>query len=377
MNKPVGKLIGYRKQILNTLKKNNIKYEYSSRACQYYIGEGFYINHREKAAILNRIYGYDKHWAYGGALKYKKFPLSSRIDNKPTELPLYFISFTGIERRYKDFYYTIYKNNIVKTKEGLLIIRLTELDYKVFVDLYILENLKIEKISYFQDIGYLPLSDIIDKAYIDKKTCKVEEKFIFEAGFYGLFAKKLYDYETPWERKKYFDVWEQTGDENIRAAEVPIAIYQTAYLRYEEWQLFKKYMDKVVYMNTDSIYCTEDFFIEEDKGLGYYGKCYDGEYIQFIRRNAYVVLNDNLSIKEIIIGGVPSELNEEYITPEVLEVMRNKEKLKKMTDEELKNSFKVLTYTDDKRKETRLISLNPDFILYTIGRCRSVKYLLR
>lgn len=365
MNQPVGKLISYRKKLLNAFKNNNISYEYKTQTCTYYIGEGFYINHRKRASELNRIYGYDKHWAYGGALKYKKFPLSSRIGKEQTELALYVISFKSYTPRYTEFFYTIYKNYVEKIKGGFAIC-LTEYDYIVFKDMYILEDMKVEQILYYQDVGYLPVSDIIDEAYIDKKTCNPDEKFIFEAGFYGLFAKKLYDYETSWERNKYFEIYAQTGDKNIRAAEVPIATYQTAYLRYEEWKLFKKFTDKVVYMNTDSIYCVEDFFIEEDKGLGYYGKCYNGEYIQFIRRNAYVVLNDDMSINDIIIGGVPKELNEKYITPETLKILR---------DPRAAQAIKCLTYEDDKKKKLKEVMLNPDFIQYYQGTCRNIKYI--
>ena len=184
---------GIRKKINNRFKKLDIQYEYSLALSRIYDGEGFYINSRFKVNEVNKIYGCDKHWAYGGALVQYKFPLSSKMTKKETELGIYLLEFTHIKKRYKDFYYTIYLKHIHREKKNgktKYIIALTNLDFQIFIDLY-KTDYKIVSKKYFKDVGFLGIDDIVIEYYKKKKKDIAENKYKYEAGFYGMFAALL------------------------------------------------------------------------------------------------------------------------------------------------------------------------------------------
>lgn len=324
------KLISYRKRILNQLKKIT-NYDYDARCSLAYNGEGFYVNHKDKVILEQSIWGSDKHWAYGGALKYNNFPLSIRLRaGGEGELGIFSIKYTYMNPRYTDFNYSIFKNQPYKEIDGYKYIYLTNLDYEIFADMYETDAKIVEK-YWFEDIGKLGLEDLIDEAYKDKKSGEYD-KIIFESAFYGLFAKKLL--KMKWNRLvkdylpdmsldeavEYEVAYARTACTRVRKKEVPIAMFQAAYLRYEEWQLFKNFKYKIVYMNTDSIYTDMPHVVEEDRGIGCYGIEFENKPVQWIRRNAYVVKNEDGSIYKTVIGGI---IDADTITIEELETLKN------------------------------------------------------
>lgn len=354
-----GKLISMRHQIQKMLEPITDKYKYSEWASKLYDGEGFYINHRTKVNKIQPIYGCDKHWAYGGVLKDKIFPISTQLYKKASPLGVVLCSFKHIKRRYKDFYYTQYLNKI-ESHNGRYYLFTTNLDFEIFTDLYVLDDLEVSGKKYFI-CDYLPLGNLIEKFYKEKQQDTAENKVLYEAAFYGMFAKQfdkcfneknvvvnnndmlrlLYamDDLNIKDFKKNIEKIKQ-----IRYKEVIIATFQTAYLRHEEWKNFKKYKDKVVYMNTDSIYCDSPFDIKVENKLGCYDTEYNGENIFFIRRNAYVVLDKNGNVKKSVIGGV---LNGGDITKDKIKKLLNKESIfaktyntnREIVDSEIKPLF--------------------------------------
>ena len=354
-----------RQTIRHHLNRIGCKYDYSAVMSKTYNGEGFYINSRTKAAELNRIWGYDINWAYGGVLRNNILPKTCRLGAKETELGIFLISYKKIgNARYKDFHYTLYRKikgelekNVVELGNGRQYRFVTNLDYLIFKDLYKVEGLRIEKQAFFQDLGKLELEEIIDRAYIDKKR-NAYPKNIFESCYYGLNAKKLWTYDNPKDYQKYIDSYNATGYSWCRSRYVPIAMFQTAYLRYEEWQLFKKYRDKIVYMNTDSIYTTEPVDIEDSSEIGHYHIEYNGEYIQFIRRSAYAILDNRKILKEAKISGV---LNE-YVTNDDIKALRAGKIIKCKSRDEF---GKIVD-----------IKVEPTFIRYYNGDTFNIKYSL-
>lgn len=300
-----------RRAICQKLKRAEHLYTHNALLSQAFIGEGFYVAHREKVLIDKiKIWGYDKHWAYGGALQHYKFPTSCKLDSKiESPLAIVIIKFTKIEKRYKDFYYSLYHNNILHLGSDCYIF-MTNLDYEIFSDMYISDCQVINKL-YFQDIDYLDeLYDIVDEYYEKKKIHKSKAyKETIEASFYGMFAKKLYadKYASKNDRIRFEIAYSNTGDKEIRCEQVPIAMFQSAYIRYEEWKLFKKYKSSVVYMNTDSIYSTKALKISCKNEIGHYDLEYNGKYFHFVRRSVYIIFNDNGSIEKSVISGVVGE----------------------------------------------------------------------
>jgi len=300
-----------RRKICQKLKKAGYEYHYNSILSQAFIGEGFYVAHREKVLIDKiKIWAYDKHWAYGGALKQYDFPLSSRLDSKnETKLAVFVVKFTYMKQRYKGFYYSLYHNNGLRV-DNEIILFMTNLDYFVFTDMYDTDA-KIIKKLYFQDIGSLDdIYPLVDEYYIKKKQNKSKQyKETIEASFYGMFAKKLYcdKFRSKNDRMRFEAAYSNTGDKEIRCEQVPIAMFQSAYMRYEEWKLFKKYMKHVVYMNTDSIYATKPLAIKCKNEIGHYDIEYDGMEIHFVRRSVYIIFNKDGSIYKSVLSGIIDE----------------------------------------------------------------------
>ena len=326
MNYNTVELRALRKSINSCLAQDGINYDYNPIICDAYDGEGFYINHKKKVLLENRVYAYDTHWAYGAVLISEVFPLSSNLTNKETELGIYIISFSYLNQRYKDFSYTMYRNKMAPSPDGRAMMVISSLDYPIFCDIYE-SDVKIEKRLFFRDIGKLPLEKIVRMAYKRKKEPDANKR-VYEAAFYGKFAERLHKqikktYSIK-KKAKLYNAVVSCGEEYInilRNPQVAIAMWQTAYLRYREWKEFKKYRKHVIYMNTDSIYLDENVEHEDSPELGHYGIEYFGKKVLFIRRNAYIVLNDDDSIYKSVIGGV---INGGDITPEKLQILRNK-----------------------------------------------------
>lgn len=297
------------------------RYTWDRFAMLSYNGEGFYVNNKEFCKKRQRIYGYDINWAYGSALIDYDFPLSNNIGDKPTKCGCYLISFTDKKPRYPQFYYTLYDNMIFIDKHKKYM-WLTNLDYEIFTDLYE-SDAKILSQVYWQDIGPLPqeVHKLVKQAYIDKKDPNNKDiKHLFETCYYGMNAKDLLkEYNDPkkwWAsqlnggKNALFNAQALTGlngikkfKQQVRTEYCVISTWQTAYTRYREWKNFKANMDSVVYMNTDSIYSLKPLDLGEDLGLGYYKLEYNNEQMLFIRRNAYVVFNEDGNIKKSMIGG--------------------------------------------------------------------------
>lgn len=315
--------------MINIRLADNTNYDYSAILSIGYNGEGFYINNRKKVKNLINIYGWDKHWAYGGVLRNNIVPLTSRLGDTETDLAIYCVKYTYKKRKYNCFYYTLYG---VKSINNMYF--MTHLDYQIFCDLYE-SDIKIIKKYYFQDIGYLSANmiDLIDKIYIEKQKDK-ENKTMYEASFYGMFARCL-NPDTMREKGhevhladliRYEMAYSCTGCEDVRDERVPLAIWQTAYLRYEEWQAFKKYKNHIIYMNTDSVYTDIDINFEDSKLIGHYHKEYDNLPTLFIRRNSYIVLNsDGKSIYKTKLGGATKESQKQVTIDDVYRLLDNGE----------------------------------------------------
>ena len=313
-------------------------FKYDGEASVAYNGEGFYVNHNKRVLEEVKNWCYDIHWAYGSSLINNIFPLSNEMQDEPTQLGIIQIEFKlnkgetlGDHRRYKDFYYTLYTNNKMFTeKKNVYSLFLTNIDYEIFKDLYTIPHEVLGSI-WFKDIGPLSdeLKDYVRQAYNDKQEMKKTggDKSIFEAAFYGLFAKSLQDLYKDKEKEaiktgdkkllkqaekckeEYNKAFRKTGVQIVRSKYVPIALFQTAHLRLREYKLFKENIDNVIYMNTDSIFANKPLNIKTSDKLGDYGVEYNGLPIQYIRRNAYIVKNIDGSIKKQVIGGVDKVLN--------------------------------------------------------------------
>lgn len=307
----------FRKGLLKELKLGKIKYKYDSTCSLAYRGDQFYVNNRELVKTPLQIWGWDKHWAFGSILAQRKVPLSSVLDYKETELGIFAIKFKGdLTLRYPEFNYNIFANEDnwldINFKDGYHYMLLSNLDYEILSDMYTNDFQVINKL-YFQDIGYLPdnVKNHVEQLYRNKQSWKQLPnqteanllKTALEAGIYGMNAKKLKDCGFDNSKDEKVKAYAESGLKNPRNKEVPLAMFQAAYNRYDEWQLFKKYKDNVVYMNGDSIYCNKDIGLPDGKNLGEYGVCYNGEHIYFIRRNVYVVIDQDCNPIEWTIGG--------------------------------------------------------------------------
>lgn len=308
--------------------KKITNYQYNKLTSLAFIGEGFYICNKEK--VLDRWskrYCYDIHWAYGAALKQYEYPLNCDFTHNKTAsgMSIVAIKYNYIKPRYKEFDYTLFKNVIYSQHKYVInntqVILMTNLDYEIFKDLYDTDA-EIYVQWYHSKVGKLNLDDIVDKNYIKKQEIKtseltdekkVEEKVKLEACFYGLLARKLenllnkkgeaYSYI---EELRYRFAVGLTDCNKVREKETIIALWQTSYLRYREYKMWKQYKDHVVYMNTDSIYTDIPLHIEKNE-LGEYDLEHSDVTIFFIRRNMYIVYKDGKPI-DYTLGGIEDKI---------------------------------------------------------------------
>lgn len=345
-------LNGLRQRFINSFKKET-NYKFDRISSMAYCGDGFYVNRRD-CFMLDRMWVYDMNWAYGSTLVNNKFPLSCEYTDEPTELAIYFCIIKNIhnlDKRHKDFQYTLYRNNIMRYKnEGFIL--LTNLDYEIFTDLYTNE-VEVYKKYYFKDIGYLPdkTKNFVKEQYELKKNSKDNQDFkkAIESVCYGLNAKILKKTNHHLMQKiKYWKAKAETGYEDIRDERTPIAMFQIAYLRYEMWKKFTTYMKDIKYMNGDSIHSTIPLPIETEKGvLGKYKLECEDKLVYYIRRNAYVIVDDDGSIIKPTISGI---IDEDTITLDELRILSNGGTV-------IKHSYK-----DESRKEIVEVKLNSLFI---------------
>ena len=334
------------------IKENNMEYFHNDIISSAYIGEGFYVNSQDLGNAPIKTYGYDVHWAYGGTLLNNKFPLSSYTSPNKTELGIQEIMFDNFKHRYNDYDYTLFLKSMWKDKNKKYHFRATTLDVEILKDMYILENVKLVNETYFEDIGEMPeeLKKLVRECYkIKKQGITDEEKTALEASFYGKFATCYSKYEKlNGEKYKVFHkALEETGYPEIRDKRTPIAMFQAAYQRHREWQQFKKHInDGILYMNTDSIMFDNDVKIETGNDIGEWGNEYNGEEIFYIRRNAYIVLDDKGNIKKRVLGGI--------INPEVI----GKKELKMLASGQ---PVMCKAWTDKQHTKMRDITLEPSF----------------
>ena len=308
-------LMSFRKKFLNSFNKET-NYQYDRLSSMTYNGDGFYVNRVDMGGI-EKMWSYDINWAYGAALINNTYPLSTEYSNEPTDCAIYACKVVGrLDRRYKEFNYHIYENKLFHVGDDVYMILISNIDYEIFRDMYTNE-IEIYKEYYYKDVGSLPIKtqELVNKLYQMKRGSDKECKKLFEISIYGLNAKKL-------DRKGYFNqiefcnAYAETQYEGIRDKRVPIALFQTAYTRYEMWSKFKLYKEYIKYMNTDAIYSTHKLDIPTEEGvLGKYKLEINGNKVQFVRRNFYVVYNDDGSIKKITVDGI---VDKETITLEEL-----------------------------------------------------------
>ena len=323
-----------------TYSKQRYRYFYDKWAIKGYCGQGFYLHNREICKQKSRPYcwGYDMHWAYGGALLNYNYPLNNEKTSTPTSLGIYKILFSApkIKLQYMNFYYNIYMKNAIKYKDKY-ILYITNIDYEIFRDLYDTDAVIIDKV-YYKNIGPLPdkLKDIVKEAYIEKKKPEnIPYKKAFESAFYGKLCQGIYktrddkllylnNENNMTEIKVAMDLTGLDGDvdlkNQIRTIYCIIPTFQTAYIRKQEWLNFKANKDYVVYMNTDSIYAIKPLNLGEDKGLGCYGIECENTPIRFIRYNAYIKFNLDGSIKESKISGMTDDRT---LSPALIELLEN------------------------------------------------------
>ena len=377
----------------NKNKSLDDRYEYDIYAMRAYCGDGFYCanyNYMDGKETLS--YGKDVHWAYGGALINNEFPLSSRKleGDSNNAFYIYIVRCTESSLKLKDVYknfdITLYRTHRIKDGKYLYFY-FTNLDYEIFNDLYDNDGIIINRV-YYQDVGPLPdkLKELVKKNYKLKKQAPESEKPLYEMCFYGLFAmdiqREIVKKTKEFEETGKYGILSQinklkiqlslgratTGlsgyrkgsmmingkkeirdKQEIRPVNCIIATWQTAFLRYQEWQLFKQYKDKVIYMNTDSIYTTEPIDTGEDLGLGHYGVAYDKKLFLGIRRNAYILLNEDGSFYKSTIGGVMDN----YFTPQQIDLLRNGIPIK----------ARSMTRIHDEKVEA-VVTLNPSYIVH-------------
>lgn len=339
-----GKVISLRKKFINSFK-DETNYNYDRLASIAYCGDGFYVNKHNMQTIEN-IWCYDINWAYAACLINNKFPLSTTYTDEETELGIFVCKVHGrLIKRYADFDYSVFENKLGKTPNANeYIIILTNIDYEIFTDMYT-NRVEILNKYYFKDVGYLPSKtfNLINNLYIEKKKVKDKEiKKIYEICIYGLNAKKLYNKDYFYNKFEYYRAYAITQYDKCRSKYTPIAMFQTSYIRYRMWNEFNKYKNVIKYMNTDSIHSVIPLPIKISNELGKFKLEYDGNKIQFIRRNAYVVFNHDGSIKDSVINGI---VDGNTITLDELEKLNRGIKIRKHCYKLIKGK-KVLVETD-------------------------------
>lgn len=336
-------------QINRILKKHRINYEYKASISHAFIGEPFYVN-RNGVEITEKkpIWGYDINSAYKSALINKRFPLSSVLGDKETELGIFTVTLDKytMRKKFPEFDYTLYQNLFeYKFLDGGKEFYMSNIDYKIFTTLWN-SNIKIVDKRWFQDIGELPqeLKDLCQEYYDLKQQVKIdpdmtedektEWKTQDEVSFYGLHAKKLdknikhykniYNEEIHEinknkvdsnNRKQSFVILNSEYDEwktayrwtnvayGVRKKNVAFSMFQTAYLRELELEMFLKYKDSISYMNTDSLHSYKPLPLTISKKIGDWKLEYDGEDILYIRRNGYIIFHKDGS-HTLNIGGI-------------------------------------------------------------------------
>ena len=353
-------------QINRILNKNNIFYDYNAYISHAFIGEPFYVNSKrlyEDSKLP--IWGYDINSAYKSVIINKKFPLSMRLGKKKTELGIYEVKLNKrtMRKKFPEFDYNIYENlkefQLVEGNNKTDVYYMSNIDYEIFTTLYD-SDIKINEDGsrWFQDIGELPqeLKNLCQEYYDLKQQVKIdptmsdadkeEWKTQDEVSFYGLHARKLdkhvkqyknvykedcskpifngkvkgnmtmgQHYAVKWSEYKE---WEAATSitkcrYGVRKPNVVIAMFQTAYLRKLELDMFLKYNKHIIYMNTDSMHLDYKAYIKISKKIGDWKLEYDGEEILYIRRNGYIIFNKDGSHKLNIGGIIDKQFTQEQL----------------------------------------------------------------
>ena len=124
----------------------NLKDPNQYYALRTYSGEGFFVANRQLCKTQQITWGYDIHWAYGGALVNNDFPLSLKVSENPTKLGVVQIKINLKNKkdllqykRYPQFDYTLFYNNqfyYEMENVDCIYAWFTNLDYEIFKDMY-------------------------------------------------------------------------------------------------------------------------------------------------------------------------------------------------------------------------------------------------
>lgn len=301
------------------------------------IGGNFYLPVKENALVFNEVFNgcglmaynneelkhptikataYDIKSAYPWALITFKFPTTSTVVRKKSECGLFYCEFTECEPIYKQVDYHVVFDEFIKNKGGWI----SNVDYESFNKLY-KSNIKIKKKMYFANCDYIPEEArkyVID-LFNNKSKIKKENpdyypiyKQAINSASYGLFA---FSY-----KKSSF--WSDIDADEVgktRCPHVPIAIFQTAYIRRLMIDTMIAHIDDVLYINTDGIILKASckFTGKVGNEFGNFEKKFENKKVSFVRHCAYVVFDDidNLIPMEdgVVISGPNVYPNEDQL----------------------------------------------------------------
>lgn len=328
-----------------------------------FCGEIFYVNNINCGAEkwIENITEFDNNWCYGSVLLNNDFPLSNYIlpeKNKSCKKTSCFIieaeikkeDLFKITRKYKNFYYNLYKNYLFpRVPDKDLLVRrgikesdygdiknyyynkntnsirlyLNNIDWNIFTGLYKDIKYKIINRYYFQEVGKLPeeVKEFINHYQAIKLSLKKkrkeselmaeiykEYKITLEAVVYGKNAegnKKI---------KKY-----NFNDIGLRKEFSSIASFQAAYARNIEYQLFIKYNEYCFYMNGDSFFTNSPEKIEDinnklsETEIGKWKKEFENSRVAFLNRNGYIAINKNNKVESVCFSGAVKDLIKEEL----------------------------------------------------------------
>lgn len=311
-----------------------------------YAGTGFVVVNRKLKANRHNLYNcYDINSAYQAALLYGTFPLKdmkyikfeddTRLEDFMSTMGrlnytkfIICIKIYGLESKYPDCEIRDVKKSILQysAKDNSYVAWMCDVDIYNLLYIYSFDYIEVLEAFYFKKAGYYSqeLQDYIMDKYEElhsmskKDPERKKKKLQFHISTYGKNAQI---------DRKFL----ATRNKVIRTPYILTAIYQAAYTRRREIELFVKYHNYILYMDTDSVFIKNDVkipMIDKDK-IGYYKEEYKDVLIDVWNIKGYAIYDKKRNLLDAKQSGLKSKLTknqiEDIINGKVIEVIEDRE----------------------------------------------------
>ena len=219
-----------------------------------------------------------------------------------------FVEIYGLKPKYNNIVYNIYVKQLGIALNEDVGIRwigwVNDIDLSNIIKLYNYDKIIIRRTQVFENVGSFgdELNEFITQYY--DKLHKMEK---------GTQERK--DIKTCLHIATYGKNVQKISKLGIRSKYVLVGMYQSAYVRKRMIDIFIKYKNDIIYMDTDSVMIRKNAKFRErisDK-IGQFKIEYENITLDIFRPKAYIIYDKNGNIIEQKFSGIKTKLNEKQI----------------------------------------------------------------